>query len=74
MMEGENMTLRDALSSVIGDYSPNTVTREEMGVDGSVVTLSDTTPDWTWFGSLAVLLVFLFCFFRAIGGLLKCKV
>ena len=74
-LESESVTsIRDALESVVGEYVPRTETYEVLGVDDTVHTLTKCSPDYLWFGSVLVLLLSLFCFFRAIGGMLKWKI
>lgn len=78
-------TLQDALATVIGEYEPiektYEVTRSEVVVIADtpeVVTYSDSVTDylfnWSWFGGLMVFSLFLYCFLRAVGGMLKCKI
>ncbi|MEG1758580.1 MAG: hypothetical protein RR235_09020 [Oscillospiraceae bacterium] len=76
-MSGANaavLTIQDALKGVIGEYTPIAQTTEILGTDNVLYPVTTYVPNWTWFGSLAVFLCALFCFFRAIGGMLKCKV
>ena len=85
-----DMTIRDALSGVLGDYTSverEVVVSKEVPIvcaDGSgVETISlqqvdysyiYQAPDLEWIGSFVLLTVVLVCFFKAVGGLLKCKV
>lgn len=67
-------TLQDAIEAVIGEYVPVPQFEEYVAVDGTVSIVTRYTPDWLWFGSLVILLCAMFCFFRAVGGVLKCKI
>ena len=74
-LELESVTsIRDALEGIVGEYVPRSETYEVLGVDDTVLTLTKCSPDYLWFASVLVLLLSLFCFFRAIGGMLKWKI
>jgi len=80
----------DALGTIIGIYEPieNTITivSDEVVVvaaaDGSetvqivevVEARVEDSINWNWFAGLAMFTLILFCFFKAVGGLLKCKI
>lgn len=73
-MDDTVLSIRDALESIVGEYVPRSETYEVLGSDDTVHTLTKYSPDYLWFGSVFVLLLSLFCFFRAIGGMLKWKI
>lgn len=58
--------LKDLLVDIIGDYVPQVV----VNTTGSAFCSS---WDWEWIGSWALLVVFIYCFLRALGGVLRGK-
>ena len=84
-MDEPVLTVQEALEAVLGEYAPiertYDVTRTECLVVGDAVeqvtyteTVTEQLPNWSWFGSLFVFCLFLYCFMRSVGGLLKCKI
>lgn len=83
-------TIQDALDGVLGDYTviqrEATITKEvpvilDDGAGAQTVSLQTvdytytySAPDYGWIGSFVLLTVMVICFFKAVGGLLKCKV
>lgn len=80
----------DALSSVIGQYEPIENTYEVIENHAFVITAADGTQsvvvepvvntvteysfNWSWAAGAVCFLLMLYSFFRAVGGLLKCKI
>lgn len=63
----------DTLLALLGSYTPQTTTVQEVLSDGSTVSYTALVPglagaDWPWITSAAILLVCVFWLFRFIYG------
>lgn len=58
--------LKDLLVTIIGDYIPQTVVNSDLEV------VFDSW-DWEWLGAWGLLCIFIYCFLRALGGVLSGK-
>ena len=75
-------TFYDAVLAVLGEYSPiETMTTENIVLvqaDGSssvqAMPITHYGFNWNWGISAALFVVMIYCFLRAVGGFLKCKI
>ena len=76
MADPEEMTMRDVVVMVLGEYSPRTQTVTQYISDGSSETYTEIVPgvagmDWAWLSGAALFGLVLFSFFKFVGVLLK---
>lgn len=69
------MGIRDFLISILGEYSPVTYDVYDVASDTvtSVVASGLAGVDWLYVGTLALLVVVIFCVLKCLGGLI-CKI
>lgn len=72
----EDMTMRDVVVMVLGEYSPRTQTVTQYISDGSSETYTEIVPgvagmDWAWISGAGLFGLVLFSFFKFVGVLLK---
>lgn len=65
--------IRNALNAVVGPYSPvyQDIYDSTGNFIGMQVAPGMAGVDWPWVFSAILFIVFLYCFFRALGGVLR---
>lgn len=69
------MSLRDFLISVLGQYEPVTYEVYDVSADSvsHIIPAGLAGVDWLYVGSLALLVIVVFCLLKCLGGLI-CKI
>lgn len=69
------MSIRDFLISILGDYTPVSYQVYDVASDtvASVIPSGVAGVDWLYVGTLALLVVVIYCVLKCLGGLI-CKI
>lgn len=69
------MSIRDFLISILGSYQPVTYDVYDVAADTvtSVIPAGVAGVDWLYVGTLALLVIVIFCVLKCLGGLI-CKI
>ena len=76
MLDPDDMSMKDVVVMVLGEYSPRTQTVTQYLSDGSSDSYTEIVPgvagmDWEWISGAALFAIVLFSFFKFVGVLLR---